>query len=356
MKTSTIYNHMNGRLAVKRGPAQIGPDAKITQDDLRAVGYDIRNMDGVLTGGGSGGVPGYVSRHVLETWLSGTLRMLTAVRNIDEIVGISTVGRWEDEAIRLRMIESAGDPLMYGDDTPVPFADIRTTAESRGIVRFELGFQVGRLEDVRLGASGYQAANEKRRAVQESLDTARNRIGFNGFNSSLTNVYGLLNDPSLPAYAGSQPWLTATYAQLVTEFTAMVNQIEQQSGGHLQDSTNLVLAIPTGYREIFNKENSLGRTFRQWLNDNYPNTRVVTTPELVDVNGTVDGAYLFIENAGQFDDSDVEASSMIQAVPVREYVIGSENQIKGYVEDLGMATAGVFVLRPWAFARRNISA
>lgn len=146
----------------------------------------------------------------------------TQVRNIDEIAGITTVGRWEDELISVRVAEPAAKAELYGDSTNIPLADYRQSIESRGVVRFEQGFQVGKLEEARQSAIGYQAADEKRRAATESLDISRNQVGFYGFNQPDTNVYGLLNDPSLPAYLTTgTPWLTATFDQLVTEFNRL---------------------------------------------------------------------------------------------------------------------------------------
>lgn len=361
---SHVRMHMNGRLAVKRGPVRLGQDAKLTHGDLENLGVGIRAMDAALTGPAvtNGVLPGYM----LQTWLPGTLRVITQIRNIDEIVGITTVGRWEDETINLRVAEPAGQAELYGDNTNIPLADYRQSIESRGIVRFEQGFQVGKLEEARQSAIGYQAADEKRKAAQESLDRSRNDVGFNGFSdSSATNVYGLLNDPSLPAYksyadvgAGGTAWASASFDDLVKDFTILVNQIEAQMGGHMQDGTALTFVIPTGYRAMFTirATDGSGMTFRQWLNENYPNLRVVSTPAFVGANGGKDVAYLFVENAGDADDSDVTGASIIQAVPVRYQVLGSENRIKGYIEDAINATAGVFVTRPWAFARYTISA
>lgn len=364
--TSKVRLHMNGRLATKRGAVRLAADAKITGADLHNLGV---NLDGVafdsgLTGGGRGGVPGYVSREALETWLPGTLRAITTVRNIDDIVGITTVGDWRDEAIKMRVVEAAGQAELYGDNANIPLADIRTSIEKRGIVAFEQGFRTGQVEEYRLGQSGYQAAEEKRRAASESLDIARNSIGFRGFMSASTNVRGLLNDPNLSAYqsysdvgAGGTAWNAAvTFAKLVTDFGRMIDRIESQMGGHLQDSTQLAFVIPTGYRNVLQaREANTGVSFRQWLTENYPSIRIVTTPEFVGANGGADVAYLIAESVSEYDDSDINGATVIQAVPERYRVIGSENQIKGYLEDAIMATAGVFVLRPWAISRYTIS-
>ena len=363
--TSQVKFHMNGRTVAKRGPVKLASDSQITHADLSNIGVSVKMAMDALHGGGSGGVPGYVIRQALETWLPGTLRAITTVRNIDEIVGISTVGRWEDEAIKLRVVEPAGHAELYGDNANIPLADIRTTIESRGVVRFEQGFQVGKLEDARLSAAGYQAAEEKRRAASESLDIARNNIGFRGYYSADTSIYGLLNDPNLSPYksyadvgqGSGVVWATASFANLVKDFTRMVDTIEEQMGGHLQDNTPLAFVIPTGYRNALQvREASTGVSFRQWLTETYPNLRIVTTPEFKNANASKDVAFLIAEAVAEFDESDVNGATIVQAVPTRYEVLGSDNGIKGYIEDAVMATAGCFVLRPWAIARYTISA
>jgi len=353
---SQVHLHMNGRLAVERGSVKIGADSKIGFEDLDAIGVGIKAMDSALTGPSA--QSGAMFQHMLQTWLPGTLRVATTIRNIDEIAGVTTVGRWEDDLISVRVAEPVAKAELYGDYTNIPLADYRQSIESRGIVRFEQGFQVGKLEDARQSAVGYQSADEKRRAAIESLDISRNQVGFYGFNQPDTNVYGLLNDPSLSAYlTTAQAWKTATFDQLVAQFNRLVAQLETQMGGQLQDSAQLVLVLPTGYRSMFSVYSpaASGITFRQWLTENFPNLRIVTTPDFVAANGGLDVAYLFVENAGDQDDSDIGNASLIQAVPVRYQVLGSENRIKGYIEDAINATAGIFILRPWAFARMTIS-
>lgn len=358
MKTqSTVRMHMNGRLVSERGPVRINHDAKITYNDLEDIGIGIRSMDSALTGPAmsSGSIPG----HMLETWLPGTLRVITQARNIDEIVGITTIGKWEDETINLRVSTPAAKAELYGDSTNIPLADYSQSTESRSVVRFEQGFQVGKLEEMRQSAAGYQAADEKRRAATESLDVSRNAVGFFGFNDGNSNVYGLLNDPNLVSYeAATSDWKTATFDQLTGDIIRMMSSIESQMGGSLRDESNFVLVLPTGYRVIMSRYSATGSgiPFGQWLRESYPNLRIVTAPEFVGAQASKDVAYLFVENAGDGDDSDIMSASAIQAVPVRYQVLGSENRIKGYIEDAINATAGVFIIRPWAFTRMTISA
>lgn len=363
---SKVRAHATGRTVVKNGPINVNLDeTEITLDDLDTIGVNVAAMDSALLGPGV--TAGALRGELLEAWLPGVLRTITQVRNIDEIAGVTTIGRFEDDTINVRTLEPTAKPELYGDDANIPLANYSTGVESRGIVRFEQGFQVGILEQSRQSAQGFEAAAEKRRAVAESLDRIRNEIGFKGFLSSdNTNVYGLLNDPSLPSYksysdsgAGGQPWLASgTFASVTTDLTVMISAIESQMGTNLPDSARLCLVMPTGYRKVLMlREANTAVTVMEWIRQSFSNTRVIFSPELIDAGtGNKDAVYMFLEDAGSYDESDMTSASLIQAVPERFRVIGSENRVKGYIEDAVNATAGVIVLRPWAFCRYIVEA
>lgn len=353
MKHSEIKMHMSARLAKKRGPVTLTEDSQVSLADLQAVGADFTAMDSALIG--PAGVNGYIPAETLQTWLPGTIRAMTAPIDIDLIAGITIVGNWHDDQIWVRTEEDFGKAELYGDYTNIPLAEINPGYEQRQVVRFEQGFQVGKLEDARMGAAGFQMAAGKRRAATKSLDVSRNAVGWNGMAG--TTTYGLLNDPNLSALEGlGTAWLSATFDQLVTEFTALRTRLEQQMGTALRDDAQFLLVLPTGYRGVFNVYNTNGNlSFGQWLRENYPNTRVEYTPAFLEAVGGSDVAYLIAENVDGLDDSDVGSATIIQAVPTRYNVLGSEQNIKGYIEDATNATAGVIVLRPWAVVRAEVS-
>ena len=360
MRNSKVYSHISARDVVKNGSFKLNPKDNIALDSLKQFGVDIVAMDSLL-GGGSGGVPGYVSGEPLIARLNGILTAVTPKRSIDELVGVSTVGSWGDEEVQVQMEELAGEPVLYGDNTQIPLADFITTQARRQMVDFELGFQIGIKEDYRLNKDWYNGTESKRRAVTNALDVARNQVGFTGFANRRT--YGLLNDPSLPSVlakstGSAKVWLdgATTFDNLVTDFILMYNAIETQSGANISTDTKLCFAIPSGYAGVLTKAQSqTGKTFKEWVTENY-NVRIAVIPEFRNAIGNEDVVYLFVEEAGIYDESTVENSTVIQAVQERYKVIYSgEGDKGGYKEDAINSTAGVLILRPWAFARKIVS-
>ncbi len=48
------------------------------------------------------------------------MKVITAARKIDEIIGIDTVGSWEDQEIVQGIVEPAGTAVEYGDQASIP--------------------------------------------------------------------------------------------------------------------------------------------------------------------------------------------------------------------------------------------
>jgi hypothetical protein len=114
----------------------------------------------------------------LQTWLPGFVKTMTAARKIDDIVGIKTVGSWEDQEIVQGLVEPAATATEYGDFTNIPLASWNPAFERRTIVRGELGILVGLLEEGRASAMRLNSAETKRQGAAVGLEIMRNAIGF----------------------------------------------------------------------------------------------------------------------------------------------------------------------------------
>ncbi|MCC8381085.1 major capsid family protein [Xenorhabdus sp. PB30.3] len=351
MAVSKEKFHLSGREISQRGPLHITADQKWTYSELSQIGFGgLSAMDSALTGPAMSG--GFIQRHMLQHVLPGLIRTATRIRILDEITGVMTAGEWHDEEIILNVATPTGKAELYGDHTNIPLASYVQDLEHRGIVRFEQGFQVGKLEEARQSAAGFETAAEKRHAATESLEQSRERVGYYGLNSPQTRVFGLLNDPNLPAYETvKKPWLQATFAEVIGDMNTLFDRLEKSSGGRIKDSDSMTMVLPLGFRSVLSKANPVaqGETVRQWAKENYPNLRFIFSPEFVGANGGVDITYLFADSVD--DGSTATNATLLQVVPVKYQLLGSENGIKGYLEDATNATAGIFVTRPWALTR-----
>lgn len=293
----------------------------------------------------------------LQAWLPGFARIITAGRKIDELIGVQTVGSWEDEEIVQGILEPVGAAALYGDLTNIPLASWNAEWARRTVVRFEQGLRVGVLEEARAAKARINSAAEKRTAAAISLDISRNLVGFYGYNGGQNRTYGFLNDPSLPAYVtaatgagGGTVWSGKTFLEITADVRGMLGRLMAQ----LQDTidlktTPITLALPTGSDLYLTVTSDYGISVASWIKDTYPNIRVVTAPELTAANGGANVAYMYPESVP--DSGTDDGRVWTQVVPARFQTLGVEKQAKAYVEDYTNATAGVMVKRPYAITR-----
>ena len=357
MQVSKIHHSVSGRDLAQRKPVQIAVDQAVAAyqslPSLGVVGFDqavTAAMDSALVGPAARS--GAALQQFLQVWLPGLVRQLTTVRNIDRLAGITAAGNWYDDTVVQRVATPVAKAELYGDSSNIPLASYGHTYETRGIVRFEQGFQVSMLEDAREAAGGISMAAEKRGSALLSLEIARNRAGFVGFAAGAAGVYGLLNDPGLSSYAttaGSKTYSAMTFDELTTEISTRLGSIMTNSGGNVDQNPALTIAMPVGYATIMTKPNTYGQTPMAWLSANYPNVRVEYAPEFTAANGGANVAYYWAERIE--DGSTDGGNALEQVVPAKMFNIGAERRAKGYIEDFGTATAGVIWKRPYLCVR-----
>ena len=291
----------------------------------------------------------------LQTWLPGFVKVMTAARNIDKIVGIKTVGSWQDQEIVQGIVEPIGAATEYGDLTNIPLSSWNTNFERRTIVRGESGMMVGLLEEGRAAAMRLSSADTKRQASAVQLEIMRNAIGFYGWNNGNNRTFGFLNDPQLLPYMTSSTsgWASATFQQITGDLRLMIVTLRTQAQDQVDPKElDLVLALPTNKIDYLTVTTDFGISVYDWLAQTYPKIRVVSAPELQGASSGEDVAYLFPEDI----DSSVDGSSdggevFAQLVQTKFQTNGVEKRAKVYVESYSNATAGVLCKRPWAVVR-----
>lgn len=293
----------------------------------------------------------------LQNWLPGFVKVITAARKIDEVIGIQTVGAWEDEQVVQGLMELTGIAQPYGDYTNVPESSWNVNWNYRTVVRFEEGLMVSDLEEARAARINVDTSAAKRESAALALEIQRNAIGFFGYNSGANNTYGFLNDPGLPNYvsapngASASPlWQNKTFLEICKDIRTMIATLRQQSQDQIDpEGLDLTLALATRVVDYLSTTSDFGISVRDWMRQAYPRIRVVSAPELTAANGGANVGYLFADRIN--DLSTDGGATWIQPVPAKFLVLGVMKTAKGFIEDYSNATAGAFLKRPWAVTR-----
>lgn len=295
----------------------------------------------------------------LQEWLPGLVRIITGARKIDDLIGRTTMGSWEDEEIVQQVIENTGFTVPYEDLSNVPLASWNPDYERRTNIRFEEGMRVGVLEEARASRVNIDSASEKRISAALALEIVRNLTGFYGYNSGANRTYGFLNDPGLPNYvtvpvgaSSSTLWSTKTFLEIVKDIKAAMSSLRNQSQDNIDpEKVDITLAIATAAVDFLSTPSDFGISVREWLREAYPRVRVTSAPELNAANASANVFYLYAE---RFQDNSTDGGQVfLQNVPTQFMVLGVQQMAKGYEEDYSNATAGVMVKRPWAVVRRS---
>jgi hypothetical protein len=314
-------------------------------------------MDAVQPSVTQGSIP--IPVQFLQYFVPGFVYVETAARKIDDLVGMTIVGDYEDQQVVQPLMELLGSSVSYGDYTNVPFTDWNVNYVTRTVVRFEEGMMVGQLEAAQAARARIDSASMKRESASLQLEITRNLVGFFGFNNGANQTYGFLNDPGLPAYvtvpngASASPlWANKTFLEIQADINNAIVSLRTQSQDLIDpEKVNITLAIATDAVDQLNKTSDFGISVKKWLNDTYPKIRVESAPQLNNANGGANVFYLYAE---VIDDMSTDGGKVFdQWVPMKFKVVGVEQRAKGYVEDYSSALAGVVCKRPWAVVRRS---
>lgn len=324
----------------------------------KAIGQMVEGtgMDALAVGVLPGSIPTPIQ--FLQNWLPGFVNIITAARKIDEFVGITTSGAWEDEEIVQGVMEQLGTSVPYGDYTNVPLSSWNTNFNTRTVVRFEEGMRVGLLEEARASRMKVNSADAKREAATLALEIQRNSVGFFGYNAGDNLTYGLLNDPGLPSYTQfpttgtgtTSTWSTKTFLQITADIRLAVSTLRTTSQDLIDPkTTNITMGLATSVVDFLSVTSDFGNSVQEWLDKTYPKIRVVSAPELNGANAGQNVFYLYAETVEDMSTDD--GKTFIQVVPAKFRTLGVQQLVKAYEEDYSNATAGVMCKRPYAVVR-----
>ena len=349
---------MISKLKLSMNPSQVrefAMDSKTTKATLNALGVDCELNNSYAM---DAAIPTITTPSVttplqfLQHFLPKPVRIVTAARKIDTLIGRNIVGAWEDEEIVTKVVENTGSARPYGDAATIPLTNFNMNYEKRTVVRFEEGMEVTTLEEARAARAQISASSEKREAVSRSLAIELNRIGFYGYNDGENRTYGFLNDPNLPAYttvatgaSGSTNWSSKTYKEICADIRTAVAVARVRSGDLFDPYVDsFSIAISLAAVEYLSTVTDYGISVRQWIKETYPKCRIVSAIELDRANGGANVFYLYvdkIEGTNVFDQNVVTVFKML----------GVEKKAKGYLETYSNATSGVILNMPIGVVR-----
>lgn len=212
------------------------------------------------------------------------IEIMTAPRNARELYSEEKRGDWTTPYFKWRADEITGNTAAYSDFGQFGVASVNNEWHTREQYRFQTIIQYGDLEQDMASQVKINLAAAKQRAAATTIDIDANKFYLLGVSGK--EIYGVLNDPNLPAavspisVGGVTAWsgkdAIARYNDVIKLFTTLVNQLN----GLVDEKSKLKIATSPGTRSLLAAPTALGLTTMKMLEDYFPNAEFVSLPQL----------------------------------------------------------------------------
>jgi hypothetical protein len=277
------------------------------------------------------------------------IEIQTAPRRARELFSETKKGDWTTPYAKWRTDEVVGRSQPYSDFANNGASDVNSNWLTREQYLFETSISYGDLETAMTSVAKLDLASSKQRAAATVLDIDANKFYLLGVQNK--EIYGLLNDPNLPAAiiaapvgTGSSPlWADKTTVQIYNDVLALYAQVVDQSAGLIDNSTQLTLAMSPGLSVYLGAATDFNVSVLDMLNKYFPSLKIVTLPELASLTA---GETMFL------------IAPDVAGNPTGELGFGEKIRAGRLVPEMSSlkqkwvsTTYGGVVLQPFAFAQ-----
>lgn len=218
--------------------------------------------------------------------------ILTATRGAREIFGEAKKGDWTTSYARFQTSEITGEVEAYTDYGQGGASDVNPTFPVRTQYIYQTNIRYGDREVDVASRARLQLAADKQRAAATVIDIASNKFALYGVAG--LEIYGLLNDPNLPAAVAPLPnansktlWSEKSTKEIYEDVLYLFGKMADRGAGHIDANTELVLATSPATQVQLGKATDFNISARQMLETYFPRIRFVALPELATAtNGT----------------------------------------------------------------------
>lgn len=242
---------------------------------------------------GNSGIPAMLSTYIDPK----LIEVLVAPMKAAEASGSEVKkGDWTTRTAMFPVIESTGEATSYGDYNNSGSAGVNFQFPQRQSYHYQTITQWGERELADAGLAKIDLAARKNIASALTLNKYQNKTYLFGV-SGLQN-YGMLNDPALPAdltpntkTAGGTAWITsggvvnATALEVQQDIMKIFFTLQATNKGLIDANTKMTLIMSPQSMVALGINNQFGISVRKYLEDTYPNMRIVSVPEYATAGG-----------------------------------------------------------------------
>lgn len=270
--------------------------------------------------------------------------ILTAPTNAREIFGEVRKGDWTTSSIIFKAVESVGETAPYADFSNAATADVNVVYPERDNYVYQTTIRYGEREMATLGKAALNLASEKQKSAAKILDVDANKFYLKGVAGK--RIYGLLNDPNLPADISPATvrtnvtlWSAKTTTEIYDDIISIFSELANNSNGRISIDADLVLAMPPAIMVLLGKTTEFGISVLDMVKKYFKNISFVTLPELyANSTNTVFMAARTVDG--------YPVAQLAYSEKMRSFQLIPEGS--SYRQKFSAGTYGAVVLRPFA--------
>lgn len=214
------------------------------------------------------------------------IEILTAPRRAREIFGEEKKGDWTTPYMKWRVDEMTGKTEPYSDYANGTTSGVNSEWQTRVQYVFQTSITYGDFEVDMSSTAKVNLAASKQRAAANVIDIDQNRFYLLGVAGK--EIYGILNDPNLPAAitagatgtGGSTKWADKTTVQIYNDVLALFAQLSEQSSGLIDKDTPLKLCLSPELAVRLGAATDFNVSVLDMLKRYFTRIDIVTVPEL----------------------------------------------------------------------------
>ena len=233
------------------------------------------------------------------------VEILTAPRNARLIFDESKKGDWVTAYSKWRMDEVVGSTQPYSDYANGTTSDVNSNWATREQYVFQTSIKYGMMEIARSSEAKQDLAAAKQRAAAVILDIDANKFALNGVAGK--EIYGILNDPNLPAAitaaatgtGQATQWNTKTTKAIYDDILSLFAELQQNSNGLITQNDRLKLCVSPWVSKSLGAATDFNVSVLDMAKHYMPNLEIVVLPELHTVQAGETVLLVADEVAGQ---------------------------------------------------------
>lgn len=216
------------------------------------------------------------------------VEILTAPRNARAVFNEVKKGDWTTGYMKFQVDEYVGNTTPYNDYGNGATSDVNSVWPTREQYIFQTNVRYGDLEQDVSSKAKINLAASKQKSAARTIDIDANRFYLYGVQGR--NIYGLLNEPNLPAalvpsvsttVAGSTLWKDKGAKEIYRDVLTLYGYLVKNGNGTIDMSSDLMLTLTPEANVHLGEANDYGLSAKEMLDKYFGGSlKYETLPEL----------------------------------------------------------------------------